>query len=269
MEHATERLIVVSTDSHAGVPNELWAEYLPAEYHSLLPKLHDDNQVYSTVIRLLTERLMVRPEYTEAHKIDGFRGLYDPEIRVREMDREGIAAEMVYLGDFRLGDMFHNIQNDRYPLDAWQAGARLEPLRVRRVRVRHRPLPPRRRDRPVHRHGRGARRPRLDGRARLHRRLRRGVPALRRSASALRRVLGAVLRAHRRARVAARSACRTRLGAGRVLRDVPQHVRLRGRGCAAPTISTSSSPIPKRGGRACSGPASSSPTSSRGDPCGS
>jgi predicted TIM-barrel fold metal-dependent hydrolase len=124
MEHESDRMIIVSTDSHAGVPNELWTEYLPAEYHALLPKLHDDNKVYSTVIRLLTERLMVRPEYTQGHKVDGFRGLYDPEIRLREMDREGVAAEMVYQGDFRLGDMFHNIQNDRYPLDAWQAGAR-------------------------------------------------------------------------------------------------------------------------------------------------
>ena len=124
MDTTTDRLIVVSTDSHAGVPPDLWADYLPEQYHELLPKLREDNTVYPTIIRLLTNRLMTRPEYTEAHQTGAFRGLYDPQIRMAEMDREGVAAELVYLGDFRLGDMFHNIQNDVYPLDVWEAGAR-------------------------------------------------------------------------------------------------------------------------------------------------
>ena len=124
MNDSTDRMIVVSTDSHAGVPPELWTEYLPKQYHELIPKLTEDNKVYPTVIRLLTNRLMTRPEYTEAHHTGGYRGLYDAGIRLAEMDREGIAAELMYLGDFRLGDMFHNIQNDVYPVDAWAAGAR-------------------------------------------------------------------------------------------------------------------------------------------------
>ncbi len=40
------------------------------------------------------------------------------------MDREGVAAEFIYHGDFRLGDLFHNNTNDRYPVEAWEAGAR-------------------------------------------------------------------------------------------------------------------------------------------------
>jgi predicted TIM-barrel fold metal-dependent hydrolase len=40
------------------------------------------------------------------------------------MDREGVAAELIYHGDFRLGDMFHNTTNNVYPLGAWAAGAR-------------------------------------------------------------------------------------------------------------------------------------------------
>ena len=39
------------------------------------------------------------------------------------MDREGVAAELIYHGDFRLGDLFHNDTNRKYPLDAWEAGA--------------------------------------------------------------------------------------------------------------------------------------------------
>ena len=88
MNGTNDRMIVVSTDSHAGVPHDLWAEYLPEQYHDLLPKLREDNKVYPTIIRLLTNRLMTRPEYTEAHHTGGYRGLYDPNIRVAEMDRE-------------------------------------------------------------------------------------------------------------------------------------------------------------------------------------
>jgi predicted TIM-barrel fold metal-dependent hydrolase len=40
------------------------------------------------------------------------------------MDREGIAAELIYLGDSRLGDMFHNVTGRDYGLDAWDAGAK-------------------------------------------------------------------------------------------------------------------------------------------------
>lgn len=120
-----DKVIVVSSDSHAGMPHELWPEYLDKRYHDLLPSLHEDNQVYPTVIWLLTSnRTMTRPEVYEAHHTGGYRGLWDPKVRLAEMDREGVAAELIYHGDFRQGDLFHNITNNVYPLDAWEAGAR-------------------------------------------------------------------------------------------------------------------------------------------------
>jgi predicted TIM-barrel fold metal-dependent hydrolase len=45
-------------------------------------------------------------------------------LRLADMDREGIAAELIYHGDGRLGDLFHNNTNKAYPLDAWNAGAK-------------------------------------------------------------------------------------------------------------------------------------------------
>ena len=35
-----DRLIIVSSDSHAGMPKEQWSEYLDAKYQELIPKLH-------------------------------------------------------------------------------------------------------------------------------------------------------------------------------------------------------------------------------------
>ena len=38
-----DKLIIVSGDSHAGMPNELWPEYLDKRFHDLLPQLREDN----------------------------------------------------------------------------------------------------------------------------------------------------------------------------------------------------------------------------------
>jgi predicted TIM-barrel fold metal-dependent hydrolase len=120
-----ERLIFVSSDSHAGVPKELWAEYLDQRYHHLLPALREDNLVYPTAIYVLgaRNRSQAIPEVVEAHR-SGYHGLHDAQIRLADMDREGVAAELIYHGDFRLGDMFHNNTNNKYPLDAWEAGVK-------------------------------------------------------------------------------------------------------------------------------------------------
>ncbi len=120
-----ERVLFVSSDSHAGVPKELWSEYLDSRFHHLLPKLQADNEIYPTAIYLIgtKSRANQLPEVAEAHS-NGYHGLHDATLRLADMDREGVAAELIYHGDFRLGDMFHNNTNDRYPLDAWQAGSR-------------------------------------------------------------------------------------------------------------------------------------------------
>lgn len=121
-----EQLIIVSSDSHAGMPKERWADYLESRYHDLIPRLHEDNEVYPTAISLLTAKKGTSagfPEHQEAHR-SGWHGLHDPVLRLADMDREGVAAELIYHGDFRLGDLFHNTSNRRYPLAVWEAGAR-------------------------------------------------------------------------------------------------------------------------------------------------
>ena len=122
----SERVIVVSSDSHAGVPKELWPKYLDPEFHDLIPQLEEDNHVYPTVIALLSAKsgsTTGLPEQVEAHR-EGWHGLHDAVLRLADMDREGIAAELIFHGDARLGDLFHNATNREYPLEAWEAGAK-------------------------------------------------------------------------------------------------------------------------------------------------
>ena len=120
-----EKVIIVSGDSHAGVPNDLWEHYLDKRFHELLPQLRQDNVIYPTAVALQTAKLGVsgHPEHHRAHTYD-WHGLHDAVLRIADMDREGIAAELVYLGDSRLGDLFHNVTNRQYSMDAWEAGAK-------------------------------------------------------------------------------------------------------------------------------------------------
>ena len=120
-----DRVIVVSSDSHAGMPKEMWTEYLESRFHDLLPGLREDNEIYPLAIALLGSKHQfdVYPEHEEIHRT-GWHGLHDPVLRMADMDREGVAAELIYLGDSRLGDLFHNVTNREFSFDAWEAGAR-------------------------------------------------------------------------------------------------------------------------------------------------
>ncbi len=125
-----DRVIIVSCDSHAGVPKELWPEYLPTEFHDLLPQLHQDNdEIYPRAIYCIGAKVggaatgPAEVAHQQAQR-DDWHGLYDPVLRIADMDREGIAAELIYLGDSRLGDMFHNVTGRDYGLAAWDAGAK-------------------------------------------------------------------------------------------------------------------------------------------------
>ena len=122
-----DRVIIVSCDSHAGVPKELWPEYLPKKFHDLLPQLHKDcDEIYPRAIYCIGAKASGGGHANEEHQQaqrDDWHGLYDPVLRIADMDREGIAAEVIYLGDSRLGDMFHNVSGRDYGLDAWEAGA--------------------------------------------------------------------------------------------------------------------------------------------------
>jgi predicted TIM-barrel fold metal-dependent hydrolase len=99
-----ERLILVSGDSHAVVPPELWPQYLDADYHSFLPEMLEDNEQH---VNLRAKFAKFSPEVLEVIDTDGawsaggYLGVWDAGRRLAEMDREGISAEFVYGGDPR------------------------------------------------------------------------------------------------------------------------------------------------------------------------
>ena len=125
-----DQLIVVSMDSHAQAPPAAWPEYLEARYHEYLPQLHEDNVVYNAVMTALAEQRVQTPENVavydteHAYRDGGYLGVWDRDLRLREMDREGIAAEFLYQGDHRATSMFNNVFSRKYDLEVCEAGVR-------------------------------------------------------------------------------------------------------------------------------------------------
>jgi predicted TIM-barrel fold metal-dependent hydrolase len=99
-----DKLIVVSGDSHAVPPPEVWPHYVEAEYHEYLPGMHDDNVRYTELLGLFAKFSPDTLEVIDPEGIwqsGGYLGCWDPRTRLAEMDREGVTAELVYAGDPR------------------------------------------------------------------------------------------------------------------------------------------------------------------------
>ncbi len=119
-----EKLIIVSADSHAAMPSELWPQYFEKRFHEHLPQIQYESDLYSGSVMPLSKMVMGTPEIVEEHVSGGYRGVYDLDVRLEQMDREGIAAEIVHHGDARVGDLAHNVTNSVWPFEVWDAGAR-------------------------------------------------------------------------------------------------------------------------------------------------
>jgi predicted TIM-barrel fold metal-dependent hydrolase len=121
-----ERLILVSGDSHASPPPEAWPEYIESRYHHLLPALLDDNRRFTESCKLFADFTPEDLAYIDSDGLipPGLLGVWDPKVRLREMDREGVAAELVYPGDPRALPPFFTTTNRQHPQDVNEAGVR-------------------------------------------------------------------------------------------------------------------------------------------------
>jgi predicted TIM-barrel fold metal-dependent hydrolase len=124
-----EKLIIVSSDGHAVMPPETWAKYLDPEYHLYLERLRNEKEMFTGSMTILNDARLSK----EAQKVfdkEGaygsgqWNGLWNREIRLQEMDREGVAAEFIFPGDFRASELFHSTMNGTYNIAAIDPGAR-------------------------------------------------------------------------------------------------------------------------------------------------
>ena len=124
-----QKVIVASADGHASMPPALWPDYLEKKYHHFLPQFYEETALNSRVLTYLND-MRLTPEACEIYDTDHlyrsgqWQGLWDRTIRVEQLDREGVAAEIVYPGDFRASDLGFNVLNRKYPLEVIDAGVR-------------------------------------------------------------------------------------------------------------------------------------------------
>lgn len=104
-----EKVIIVSADGHAGMPESAWPEYVERRYHEYLPKAREEGQRF---VDFQARLVSFAPEVLEVMDPDeilrsgGWEGIWNLERRIAEMDREGVAAEFVINGDQRCPHLF-------------------------------------------------------------------------------------------------------------------------------------------------------------------
>jgi predicted TIM-barrel fold metal-dependent hydrolase len=87
---------LISADNHVFEPVTLWQERLPARYRERGPRLEVDGGWYVMAVEGMPARKLgpadgERPASSPAHA-----GGADPEARLRDMERDGVVAEVIY-----------------------------------------------------------------------------------------------------------------------------------------------------------------------------
>jgi predicted TIM-barrel fold metal-dependent hydrolase len=124
---ASDKLTIVSVDSHAIAPPEKWDEYVDPRFREHVEALRAEHEIFTNCMGPLNGFVQNQTDaydFDDAYGGGGLEGLWDAEVRIREMDREGIAAEVVYTGDPRAADLFHAPLSQTYPLEVCDAGMR-------------------------------------------------------------------------------------------------------------------------------------------------
>jgi predicted TIM-barrel fold metal-dependent hydrolase len=122
------KVSIVSVDGHAVMPAELWPDYLESRFHDQLPRFEEENTLNAKAMFPLND-VVITPDLDlidtdGAYRSEGWRGAWDADVRLAEMDREGIAAEIVHHGFFRVPDLGFSVMSARYPDEVVDAGVR-------------------------------------------------------------------------------------------------------------------------------------------------
>jgi len=123
----SDRVLLVSADGHASADPETFRPYLESRFLDRLDDLKEENARYirsSQKISRFTEEALEIIDTDRAIRSGGADGAFDVDRRLAEMDREGIAAELVLSGAQCATVPFFGPLNEEHPADLRAAGAR-------------------------------------------------------------------------------------------------------------------------------------------------
>ncbi|HEV8297710.1 MAG TPA: amidohydrolase, partial [Acidimicrobiales bacterium] len=91
----SERYLVISSDCHAGLPNEEYRAYLDPRYRDAF----DDFLVKREAMRHQQGQIMGNVEFEKewfAENAEGLRGSWDAARRDKELDADGVVGEVIF-----------------------------------------------------------------------------------------------------------------------------------------------------------------------------
>jgi predicted TIM-barrel fold metal-dependent hydrolase len=98
MADSLTRFAFVSADSHVNEPPELFASRMPSRLRERAPRVAEVDGVPSLVVEGMRPRKLPRGRVAlEGEALERAQaGGWDPKLRIRDQDRDGIAAEVIY-----------------------------------------------------------------------------------------------------------------------------------------------------------------------------
>jgi predicted TIM-barrel fold metal-dependent hydrolase len=92
----SERYLVISSDTHAGPPTERYGDYLEARYRAAFEADMERARLENEFRRAEVHAEAFEEAWEEETGDGGRRASWDPAVRNAELDREGVAAEVVF-----------------------------------------------------------------------------------------------------------------------------------------------------------------------------
>ena len=97
----SDRLLIISGDNHAGAKLSTYAPYIEDKYKPALKDLEQEEAEFFAVTGQLSrfsEDVLDVIDDRQAIRTGGVTGAWDVARRLKEMDEEGVAAEVVHAG---------------------------------------------------------------------------------------------------------------------------------------------------------------------------
>jgi len=93
-----DRYLVISSDTHAGPPSEAYRDYIDPKYREAFDRDLETKLALSSIIleAASEEQEKFRADWEEETGDGGKLASYDPTTRDAELDKEGIAAEVIF-----------------------------------------------------------------------------------------------------------------------------------------------------------------------------
>lgn len=92
----SDKYLLISTDTHAGLPPEQYREYIDPQYRPAFDEALAADVTAAALVSEDDHQKFLAEWNSEIGDHGGMEGAWDATIRTKEMDAEGVAAEVVF-----------------------------------------------------------------------------------------------------------------------------------------------------------------------------